>query len=413
MRHAVTLLAIIMLAFTFTYRASAESALSLEQAVNEALEHNASLRSTKAEVSAAKANEHGAKALANPEITVTPGITGSAGSDEVLSVVQPLEINGQRRIRSRIAQAETRAAEAGVRLAERDLTRDVKLAYWDTAQRQSIIELSKENVKLAESLHQSAVRQRDVGTAPGSQVIKTQVELTLAHRELSQAEAELLQACALLNTLLGRSPDVPIAISDKPLFESLTIDESVLPSPAETNRPEYLQSQAALEVLKAGISAAEARKRPDIALQLRQASFGGESGLGVAITLPLLDWGSTRAERQRAKAVVDAQEQRIESLKNSIALDISLALRDAKKSAALILQYREGVLSQADQLFEMAQKGFAAGATGYLDVLEAQRTLRNTKADYYTELSNYQKALAQLEWALGVDIYAPGSKEGK
>ncbi|MHB1455532.1 MAG: TolC family protein [Armatimonadota bacterium] len=413
MKHAIILLTTIILAYAFICGASAESALSLKEAVNEALEHNASLKSTKAEVLGSKANERGAGTLTNPEITVTPGITGSAGSDEVLSVVQPLEVNGQRKIRSRIAQAETRALEANSKSVERDLIRSVKHAYWDIVQIQSIVDLNTENVKLADSLYKSAIRQRDVGTAPGSQVIKTQVELTLAQQDLSQTESDLLQAKAVLNTLLARSPDAPMDVSDTLIYELLTFDTSTLPAPNEANRPELVESQAILDVRKGEISAAKARRRPDLAIQLRQTSFGGEGGLGLGITLPLLDWGSVKADRQRAKAAADAQEQRIESMKTSIALDVDSALRDIKKSASLITKYKDGVLSQSEQLFDMAQKGFAAGATGYLDVLEAQRTLRNTKADYYTELSNYQKALAQLEWALGVDINMLDSKETK
>ena len=410
MNHAVRLL-MMMLALGLAGAASAEPALSLQQAVNMALERNPILQSSRTEIQAAKANERGAKTLTNPDIIITPSIAGSAGSDEVLSVIQPLEVNGQRKIRGRIAQAETRATEAGSRSTERDLIRSVKQAYWDIAQAQNIVDLNAANVKLAESLYQSAVRQRDVGTAPGSQVIKTQVELTRAQQDLSRAESELVQTKSVLNTLLARSPDTPVDISDKLTFEPLTADASTMQTVAEKNRPELAESQAILQARKGEIDAAKARRRPDLALQLRQESFGGDGGLGVGISLPLLDWGSAKADRKRAEAAAGAQQHRVEAVRNSIALDVDSALRDIRRSELLISQYQDGVLTQAEQLFEMAQKGFAAGATGYLDVLEAQRTLRNTRTDYYTALADHRKALAQLEWALGTDITTPETKE--
>ncbi|MHB0998475.1 MAG: TolC family protein [Armatimonadota bacterium] len=411
MNHAIRSILIMLLAFGLAGTASADTPVSLQQAVNMAIERNPNFQASKTDVEAAKANERGARALANLDITVTPGIAGNAGSDEVLSVVQPLEINGQRKIRSRIAQAETQAAEAVSKSAERDLILSVKQAYWDIAQAQSAVDLNIENVKLAESLYQSAVRQRDVGTAPGSQVIKSQVELTRTKQDLARAESDLLQAKSVLNTFLAHRPDTPIDISDKLVYKPLTLDTSAMPATAEANRPEIQESQAVLLSRKGEIDAAKALRRPDLALQLRQESFGGEGGLGIGISLPLLDWGSTRAERKRAEEAANAQQQRIEALRNSIAMDVDSALRDIRQSELLISQYQDGVLSQVEQLFEMAQKGFTAGATGYLDVLEAQRTLRSTKADYYTALADHRKALAQLEWALGTDITAVAAKE--
>lgn len=411
MNQAVRLLLMMLLAFGMAGTASAQDALTLEQAVSTALDRNPIVQSSRTEVQAARANERGARALANPDITVTPGILGSAGSDEVLSVVQPLEINGQRRTRSRIAQAETRSAEAVSTATERDLIRSVKQAYWEVAEALNIVIQNEENVKLADALYQSTVRQRDIGTAPGSQVIKSQVELTRARQDLARAESELLGAKSILNTLMGRSPGTPVVLADELTFRPLTVDESAVLAAAEAHRPELLESRAILDARRGEMDAAKALTRPDLAVQLRQESFGGEGGVGVGISIPILDWGSARAERSRAELAASAQEQSVEAVRNSIALDVDSALRDIRRSELLIRQFEDGVLAQAEQLWQMAEKGFTAGATGYLDVLEAQRTLRDTRAEYFAALADHQKALAQLEWAVGTDIATVGAKE--
>jgi outer membrane protein TolC len=61
----------------------------------------------------------------------------------------------------------------------------------------------------------------------------------------------------------------------------------------------------------------------------------------------------------------------------------------------------------------MAKKGYEKGANSYLELLEAQRTLRSTKSNYYSALAEYAKALAQLEWAIGCPISAIRNTEAK
>ncbi len=379
------------------------SSLRLQEAIDIALRQNPGLLAARSEVDAARANERGAGTLSNPEIVVTPGLTGDAGSDEELSITQPLEINGRRRIRASIARAETAASQAAYQAAVRDAVRAVKQAYWEIAGVQSIVDLNRANVELADTLHQSARRQLDVGSAPGAQAIKAQVELSRARQELVRSESDLAQAKASLNTLMGRPTDTLFELADKLEHTAVEIDADRLVADAD-KRPELAEAESVLAARKAEVQAVDARRRPDLELQARQEEFGGDGGLAIGVTLPLLDWGSERQDRKRAEAAADAQARRVEAARNSIALDVDSALREVTRSRALIEEYELGALAQAEQLAEMAQKGYSSGANNYLEVLEAQRTLRAVRTEYYTALADYQKALAQLEWASGADL---------
>ena len=100
--------------------------LSLHYAVEAARANHPSLHAARAEVTAASANLRGARTLRNPEIIVTPGVLGPAGSDELLSIAQPLEINGAKQARTKVAAGQLEAMQAERRVAERD----VILAVW-------------------------------------------------------------------------------------------------------------------------------------------------------------------------------------------------------------------------------------------------------------------------------------------
>ena len=403
MRPIIIAWSLAILTFPIAGMLGAES-LTVQQAVDIALRQNPDLLAAGHEVDAANSGERGARALANPEILVAPTVVGNAKSDSAVSVVQPLELNGQRAVRTRIARFEAAATQAAYTIAERDLIRSVRQTYWDVAQAANLVELNRENAKLAEALYQAALRQLDVGAAPGAQVIKSGVELTRARQELSRAESELSQAKARLNTLLGRPPDIAFEPSDPLIFTPLTADRAKMRSSAEANRPELAEAQASLCARQVEVTAVEVRRRPDIALQARQETFGGDAGVAIGITLPLLDWGSARADREKAEDKAIAQSRRVESVRNAVNLEVDSALREASRTEALIGEYQQGVVSQAEQLARMAQKGFEAGATSYLEVLEAQRTLKAVRTEYYAALADHLKAIAQLEWATGTPV---------
>ena len=96
-----------------------------------------------------------------------------------------------------------------------------------------------------------------------------------------------------------------------------------------------------------------------------------------------------------------SREKQLEAVRNGVALDVEQAAQMVETSSQIAREYRAGILEKSDELARMAQTGYEKGATSYLEVLEAQRTLRSTRTAYYSALADHAKALAQLEWATG------------
>jgi len=265
--------------------------LTLEEAIRTALDRNPALQAARADSAASEAHAIGARARTNPELVVAPGIAGPAGSDEELSVSQSLETNGARQARTRIAGAEFDASRANAAVVEREVVRDVKQAYWDIALAQSTVELNKDNVTLAESLYAAAKRQVEVGTAPGSHGIKTEVELARSRQELLRAETELTQAKAVLNSVLGREPDTSFDLAEKLTYSPAAVDAGALRASALANRPELREAAAKIESRRGEVDAARSLGKPDVAVQGRMDKLDGSGGVAIAATLPIWDWG--------------------------------------------------------------------------------------------------------------------------
>jgi cobalt-zinc-cadmium efflux system outer membrane protein len=258
-------------------------------------------------------------------------------------------------------------------------------------------------------------KQVDVGAVPGTQLIKTEVELARAKQELARAQLEQSQSRAALNALLYSPKDAALTASDPLGFTETAADRNALQAWAIAHRPEVAAAQAQNAAAKGQVRVARLLRVPDLALQARTGTFATDTDRGVAVglMLPLLDWGSAKSETKRAESAALSQEKLFEATRNAVSLDVEQAIQQVETSSEIVRGYQKGILDKSEQLAQMAQKGYEKGATSYLEVLEAQRTLRAVKTDYLTALANHSKALAQLEWATGAPAVQTSLSEEK
>jgi cobalt-zinc-cadmium efflux system outer membrane protein len=101
---------------------------------------------------------------------------------------------------------------------------------------------------------------------------------------------------------------------------------------------------------------------------------------------------------------VAARQKQLEAARNAVVLDVEQAVRAIATAARVVREYEGGIMDKSARLADMAQKGYEKGATSYLEVLEAQRTLRSVRTAYYSALADHAKALAQLDWASGTEV---------
>lgn len=378
--------------------------LTLPRAVEMAINNNPTVAAGRLSAEAAGQSAKGARALANPEIVVAPSIAGNAGSDAAVLFSQPLEINGSRSVRGEIASREAAAAGFDANATRRDIVLRVSLSYWDVARAQELVKLNQENVSYLDTVRAAVQKQHDVGAVPGAQLLKMDVELARARQDLAQAQLVLSQSISEMNSLLGRPTNTGFTVSESLAFSEAPFDRGALLASALNNRPEIASARAQFSAAQAEIRAAKLRRVPDLALQARKESFDSSDtngGVAIAISLPVLDWGSAAAEKRRAQIAAQSREKQLESVRNGVSLDVEQAIQRVNTASQIVREYQGGVVAKSEELATMARKGYEKGANSYLELLEAQRTLRSVRSDYYSALAEHAKALVQLEWAAG------------
>lgn len=123
---------------------------------------------------------------------------------------------------------------------------------------------------------------------------------------------------------------------------------------------------------------------------------------GISIPLPISDInqaGKLRATYELARA---REKQRVAHTRIQMKLVKAYqALAGAYTEAA---ELDKNVLQGAESVFEASMTGYSRGKLDYLNVLDAQRTLFEAKAQYIDALASYHTAKADVERLIGRSI---------
>jgi len=441
---------------------SPEPEVALDELIRRALQNNPQLPIARETVEAARQRVGAARSMGNPVLQVVPGIGNREARDEQIILSQPLDLFGRRRARAAVAGAQLRAAEAQSTLTERSLVVAVKNAAADLFAAQEAESLGSVQVEVAQLFRDAAARRAQLGDVPPVQVQRAELELLRVQNDLTTAQAERLARRAGLNQLVGQAPETPLRVA-LPLAVSFTemlrlrpgATQSTLPAtgaagnipatppleitpqnpatgaapvaaqepliggssqvgsdlvglreqllPGALQRPDIVGAQATLEARRAQVQVLRRERRPDIGIQARRGSVFGSSStaLRAVIVVPLFDFGSNRGERRALEAEVRGQEAQIALLRSQAAMQVEQALIRLQQQRQTVERYRTGIVPQTLDLLRKTQIGYAQGASTYLEVLDAQRTLRQVQTEYLQALVGTRTSEAALESAFG------------
>lgn len=217
--------------------------------------------------------------------------------------------------------------------------------------------------------------------------------------EVRRAEAE--------SRLAARTLEVEVKGAAAPATGAQVGGELVVPNlvvPDLSTRPDLASAQATLETRQAQVQALRRDRLPQVELQARRAPFFGRDGGGTAVravvTVPLFDFGALRGQRRAAQAEVSAQAATLKLLNQRAAAQVEIARTQLQSRRENVLCYQSQILPLTLDLLRKTQVGYAQGASTYLEVLEAQRTLRQIQTKYLQSLVGVQTGETALDAAI-------------
>lgn len=264
-----------------------------------------------------------------------------------------------------------------------------------------------ENLELAKKLSRIAETRYSVNQGSQSDAIKAQVELSKAMNMVITAQQEKDIAAARVNNLRGKRPGTPLTEPEPFAINDSAQDYTALEAVVLTRNP-YLAAMAArLKTAEKKLSLARAEYAPDFMLSWRHrassdAAMNNTYDLSLGLTVPL--WFTKQSEMvTEAKAERDMSAAEYESARNTILLELKEVTVKMDYYRRLTDLYGNTVQPQAEVSLKASEASYQAGKTDFLDLVDANRTLLETKREYYEYAAAYASWRGRLESLTGVE----------
>jgi cobalt-zinc-cadmium efflux system outer membrane protein len=398
---------------------------SVAEAIAEAMNSNPEIQAAKKKVESARARAGQATYLEDPEVNLEAWgvplnrpLSYRSANPIVLGLRQKVPFFGKRGLKGDIAAQEVKRTEEELRGKEIEIIAKVKSSYADFFFASKSIELQKELLELVRQSSLTAENLYRVGKAPQQDVIKALLEQTDALNKLTSAERDRTISQAKLNTLLNRSPSSPVSQLGELTLTPVSLQFSDLEKLVLQQRPELRALES--EIYKSEKSLELARKNqkfPDFILGLQYWVAPDQSPKHmytpmISLTIPFSPWTKGRhdyeveeaiAERQMAKANRDA-------MRNMALSEVREMLAKVEAADKSLSFYQDGLLLQAQQSYGAAVAAYQTGHVNFMTLLDAQRTIRDSRLGYYKAMVDYEQSLADLDRAVGLDLSQFGNK---
>jgi len=386
--------------------------ITLRHALAYALVHNPALAVFSWEIRVADARRLQASLLPNPEFEVEVEEFGGVderrgfdGSETTIQLGQLIELAGKRSKRTRLAALEKDLAGWDYESKRLDVMNQVAQAFVDVLASQERLALLKELVDLSEQVFIAVEQRVNAGKDSPVEQTKAKVALTTIQIEWERAKLILVSARKQLVATWGSSTPVFTKVAGQFDNVSPIPSDSVLIASVSQN-PDIARWAMEMEQRQATVDLEKAQAIPDPTV------FGGARRfnetddtaflLGISIPLPLFDrnQGNILAAKYR---LAKAREER-KAVETGLYAALAEAYQALSSAFAETTALRNDVLPGAQSAFDAASRGYREGKFGYLQLLDAQRTLFEARGQYVESLAAYHKARAEVERLIGQSL---------
>lgn len=470
MRNSTTVLALLVLLFLVVIcPKQALSAMSLEEAIEMALENNFAILTAQEAITGAEHQTRSAFAdflpkiqaeasfthlsdlptvtqgptppipvfmnPANPwgpppnpgqPIGYTPPIPGSkrAVADQDSwsakgSVVQPIFTGGALLNRYRLAKLGIDSAKAALERLRQDISLSVVRAYFGVLTAIELKKVADQAVRLLENQREVSQEFYNVGMIPKNDLLRTEVQLAQRIREQTVAANNIELAKSQFNLVLQRPLETEVDLFDILTYEPTTFELEDCIKVAHENRPELKEAAFKIQASERQVDLAKSAYFPQV--QLAFSGFKTEGGSTSALedgwmvtagaTWKIFEWGKTNEDVSAARSQLRRDELARLQIKDQIALEVKEAFLALKVAEKNIFVAKKAV-EQGEESFRMAQERYKEQVGTITDVLDSQTLLTQAQTDYYNSLSNYNVARAALYRAMGLPVYQGGQEKG-
>jgi cobalt-zinc-cadmium efflux system outer membrane protein len=393
---------LVLSAAQISYAQAPAAAITMQQAVEQALAHNPGLLAAQQNLLSMKGQEVEAGLRANPYFGVT-------GTDITLPANNPgnpysysaqvsrlFERGQKRRWRLDAARATTAQTEAQYHDQIRQTTLQVRENFTNLVLAKAVLKLAQDNLSSFKHELQINHDRYDAGDIGKLDYERLDLQLAQFESDESSAENNLVQA----SDQLSRSFDVSGDLVPPPLSTSLTdLEQKALAA-----RPDYQAAQAAVHVADANVKLAYANGTTDPTLEGEYDRSGVDSSAGFSINIPLRIFDRNQGNKDTTKYLAQASRFGQVAAQNQVYSDVDQAWIQYTTSKVLSDRYNGHYLAEAKDVLSIAQFAYEHGGIALLDYLSALQDDRTTSLNALNSYAQTWMAIHQLSFASATEV---------
>ena len=392
----------------------APARVTLDQAIDLALQHNHSLQAARTMILQNQAQEITANLRPNPTLNgdaqflplFSPGDLNNNYLDTTaqfdLGVGYLFERGKKRQHRLQAAKDQTAVTVAQVSDNERTLTFNVAAQFIAALLAQANVELADTDLKSFQQTVEISEARTKSGAMSEGDLLKIKLQLLQFQTDVSAARLARIQALAGLRQLLGyESIAENYEVVGDLEYKPVTLGKDDLKALALRQRPDVRAAQLGVTAAESQLSLAQANGKRDVNASVNYTHVGAANSASFfgSVQLPFFD--RNQGEIARTRYAV-GQSQELSSEQASLALtDVENSYESLRTSDQVVQLYQSGYLKESEDSRDISQYAYQRGAASLLDFLDAERSYRATQLAYRQALAGYMISLEQLRQAVG------------
>lgn len=356
-------------------------------------------------ISAARANIDAAGAIPNPEIEFStlqgePEDSSASTTEWGVGITIPLDWIAKRSTKIDVASADAKEAEAELRALRRNVLLKLRVLFWNLVYEQEhVVVLNELNNQMAE-LSTTIKKRVEKGEVRPIEATRMEVEAEKIVGELDVAKSTLTARRAQLATWFGiHNFDRLVAVSD--------IEQLPRPISSEFVRakagghPIMAAAKARIQSLSANVVLEKKERVPSMSIKAFTDHEPDRNAYGIelAMDLPLWNWNTSNIKR--SEYMLAAEKEKFEAEKLEIETRAIEAQSTCESGVALALRFKDRILPRATSVAQIIERTYEVGEATLLEVIDARRTLLETKRQYLKTLLKTQIDYGHLQTITG------------
>ncbi len=370
-------------------------------------------------------------------MTPDPGDSRQLPGDDMtmkmIGVEQTIPYPGKLSLRRKILDLQADAADAALSGTRRQIAREIKNSFYELAYLNRSLEIVRNSSSTLSAVVQLAESNYATGFSGQQDVLKARVEAARVGEMASGIEEQKRMEQANLDALINReigsvsptAPAIPARIASAALtqdvskirFVSGTLGARVADSPLpslEKLQELALRNNATLREADSNIAAEAARValaqegyKPDfdVSLQYGQRTQRPDMiSAIVTVPLPIHKGARQNQEVAEARSELAAAQGEYRAEANRVRAEVVRLVSEVERNRTQLALFRKAILPQGAAAVSSSLATYQTGKGDLLSVLNNQSTLQTYQIAELRALTDFAKAIAELEAILGVEV---------